>query len=173
MFFFSNRVEGGGGGLTVSGVSRNRGGFVKCVAIQKRLEIPVLGVHRKEKFFVSVSLSRISISNCILIQYQTEDCTKIQLTGKRKLVCITGFHTRLRISWPTEELFTFLGQCSATFFSSSARPNLLKNTWRHTTKFRLMKRGYETIHGHKYVSTYKHLPYKNAGIWKQNITHVE
>jgi hypothetical protein len=29
-----------GGGLTVSGVSRNRGGFVKCVAIQKRLGIP-------------------------------------------------------------------------------------------------------------------------------------
>jgi hypothetical protein len=35
-------VEGGGGGLTVSGVSRNRGGFVKCVAIQKRLGIPAL-----------------------------------------------------------------------------------------------------------------------------------
>jgi hypothetical protein len=33
-------VEGGGGGLTVSGVSRNRGGFVKCVAIQKRFGIP-------------------------------------------------------------------------------------------------------------------------------------
>jgi hypothetical protein len=26
----------------VSGVSRNRGGFVKCVAIQKRLGIPEL-----------------------------------------------------------------------------------------------------------------------------------
>jgi hypothetical protein len=36
-------VEGGGGGLTVSGVSRNGGGFVKCVAIQKRLGIPALG----------------------------------------------------------------------------------------------------------------------------------
>jgi hypothetical protein len=35
-------VGGGGGGLTVSGVSRNRGGFVKCVAIQKRLGIPEL-----------------------------------------------------------------------------------------------------------------------------------
>jgi hypothetical protein len=35
-------VEGGGGGLTVSGVSRNRGGFVKCVAIQKTLGIPGL-----------------------------------------------------------------------------------------------------------------------------------
>jgi hypothetical protein len=32
-------MEGGGGGLTVSGVSRNRGGFVKGVAIQKRLGI--------------------------------------------------------------------------------------------------------------------------------------
>jgi hypothetical protein len=30
------------GGLTVSGVSRNRGSFVKCVAIQKRLGIPDL-----------------------------------------------------------------------------------------------------------------------------------
>jgi hypothetical protein len=37
-------VEGGGGGLTVSGVSRNGGGFVKCVAIQKRLGIPGLVV---------------------------------------------------------------------------------------------------------------------------------
>jgi hypothetical protein len=35
-------VEGGGGGFTVSGVSRNRGSFVKCVAIQKRLGIPAL-----------------------------------------------------------------------------------------------------------------------------------
>jgi hypothetical protein len=35
-------VEGRGGGLTVSGVSRNCGGFVKCVAIQKRLGIPGL-----------------------------------------------------------------------------------------------------------------------------------
>jgi hypothetical protein len=35
-------VEGGVGGLTVSGVSRNRGSFVKCVAIQKRLGIPDL-----------------------------------------------------------------------------------------------------------------------------------
>jgi hypothetical protein len=35
-------VVGGGGGLTVSGMSRNRGGFVKCVAIQKRLGIPGL-----------------------------------------------------------------------------------------------------------------------------------
>jgi hypothetical protein len=35
-------VESGGGGLTVSGVSRNRGGFVKCVAIQKRLGIPAI-----------------------------------------------------------------------------------------------------------------------------------
>jgi hypothetical protein len=36
-------VEGGGGGLTVSGLSRNRVSFVKCVAIQKRLGIPTLG----------------------------------------------------------------------------------------------------------------------------------
>jgi hypothetical protein len=37
-------VEGGGGGITVSGVSRNRGSFVKCVTIQKkRLGIPGLG----------------------------------------------------------------------------------------------------------------------------------
>jgi hypothetical protein len=35
-------VEGGVGGLTASGVSRNRGSFVRCVAIQKRLGIPAL-----------------------------------------------------------------------------------------------------------------------------------
>jgi hypothetical protein len=35
-------VEGGCGGFTVSGLPRNRGGFVKCVAIQKRLGIPAL-----------------------------------------------------------------------------------------------------------------------------------
>jgi hypothetical protein len=39
-------VEGGGGGLTLSGVSWNRGSFVKCVAIQERLGIPDLS-HRK------------------------------------------------------------------------------------------------------------------------------
>jgi hypothetical protein len=46
-------VEGGGGSLTVSGVSRNRGSFVKCVAIQKRLEIPALelGVLHMNEFF--------------------------------------------------------------------------------------------------------------------------
>jgi hypothetical protein len=36
------RGVGGGGGLTVCGVSRNREGFVKCVAIQTRLGIPGL-----------------------------------------------------------------------------------------------------------------------------------
>jgi hypothetical protein len=41
-------VEGGGGGLTVSGVSRNRGSFVKCVAIQKRMGITAL----QENFLV-------------------------------------------------------------------------------------------------------------------------
>jgi hypothetical protein len=33
-------VEGGGGGLTVSGVTRNRGSFVKCVAIRKKVGNP-------------------------------------------------------------------------------------------------------------------------------------
>jgi hypothetical protein len=42
-------VEGGGGGLTVSGASRNRGGFVKRVAIQKRLGIPAL--ERNSEFY--------------------------------------------------------------------------------------------------------------------------
>jgi hypothetical protein len=56
-------------------------------------------------------------------------------------------------------------------FTPMAQPNLSK-TWWHTTKCCLMKRGYETIHGHKHASTHKYLPYKNAGIWKQNITRV-
>jgi hypothetical protein len=42
-------VEGGGGGITVSGVSRNRGGFVKCVAIQKRLGIPAVDINNVHK----------------------------------------------------------------------------------------------------------------------------
>jgi hypothetical protein len=41
-FLFLIEWKVGGGGLTVSGVSRNRGGFVKCVAIQKRLGIPAV-----------------------------------------------------------------------------------------------------------------------------------
>jgi hypothetical protein len=45
-------VEGGGGGLTVIGVSRNRGGFVKCVAIQKRLGIPALDQFHNKKLSV-------------------------------------------------------------------------------------------------------------------------
>jgi hypothetical protein len=47
-------VEGGGGGLTVSGVSRNRGGFVKCVAIQKRLGIPGLYINGRRKREVAI-----------------------------------------------------------------------------------------------------------------------
>jgi hypothetical protein len=33
--------------------------------------------------------------------------------------------------------------------------------------------GVRTYTWHKYVSTCKSLSYKNAGIWKQNVTHVE
>jgi hypothetical protein len=57
-----------------------------------------------------------------------------------------------------------LDQCCATFFSLVAHPNL-SDTWWHITKFRLTKRRYKTIHGHKYVSTYKYLPKKNASMW--------
>jgi hypothetical protein len=52
-------VEGGGGGLTVSGVSRNRGGFVKCVAIQKRLGIPAIDID--ESWFRSQIVLKCSI----------------------------------------------------------------------------------------------------------------
>jgi hypothetical protein len=61
---------------------------------------------------------------------------------------------------------TALERCSATFFAR-AHPNLSKNTWRHTTNFHLAKKEYETVHGHKYASTYKYLPYKSAPIWKK------
>jgi hypothetical protein len=77
--------------------------------------------------------------------------------------------------WERQELLLqnfSVGQCSAKFFSPTAHPNL-SDTWQHTTKFRFTKSGYETICGHKYVSTYKFLPYKNAGIWKQKITYFE
>jgi hypothetical protein len=48
-------VEGGGGGLAVSGVSRNGGSFVKCVAIQKRLGIPALVHEGAFSSFFSIS----------------------------------------------------------------------------------------------------------------------
>jgi hypothetical protein len=53
-------VEGGGGGLTVSGVSRNRGSFVKCVAIQKRLGIPDLRSSLRKRDQVSHPDDRLS-----------------------------------------------------------------------------------------------------------------
>jgi transposase len=40
-------------------------------------------------------------------------------------------------------------------------------------KFHLTKGGTKLYNGHKYVSTYEFLPWKCAGIRKQNITHVE
>jgi hypothetical protein len=49
------------------------------------------------------------------------------------------------------------------FLLPAAHP-ILSKTRRHTAKFRLTERVYEIIHGHKYVSAYKYLPYKNAGI---------
>jgi hypothetical protein len=52
-------VEGGGGGLTVSGVSRNRGGFVKCVAIQKRLGIPDISYPTAMLFFTLLCAFRL------------------------------------------------------------------------------------------------------------------
>jgi hypothetical protein len=53
-------------------------------------------------------------------------------------------------------------------FLTRDTPWFINDTWRHTTECRLTKKGHETIHGHKY----KYLPYKNAGVWKQNIMHV-
>jgi hypothetical protein len=61
-------VDGGGGGLTVSGMSRNHGGFVKCVAIQKKVVNPrsivltvglklSLKLKKKKKFITKVMQS--------------------------------------------------------------------------------------------------------------------
>jgi hypothetical protein len=58
-------------------------------------------------------------------------------------------------------------------FSPAAHPNLSKTHDVTPKNVASRKRGYETIHGHKYVSTYKYLHYMSAGIWKQNITHVK
>jgi hypothetical protein len=43
-------VEGGGGGFTVSGVSRNREGFVNVSPFKKRLGISGLGVIKTTPF---------------------------------------------------------------------------------------------------------------------------
>jgi hypothetical protein len=48
--------------------------------------------------------------------------------------------------------------------SPAAHPNLSKTHDGTPQNFASQKGGYETIHGHKYVSTYKSLPYKSAGI---------
>jgi hypothetical protein len=53
-------VDGGGGGLIVSGVSQNRGGFVKCVAIQKRLGIPGLALQTEHNISETGSVSILS-----------------------------------------------------------------------------------------------------------------
>jgi hypothetical protein len=36
--------------------------------------------------------------------------------------------------------------------------------------FAVWKGGMKLLHGHKSISAYKSMPYKNAGVWKQNIT---
>jgi hypothetical protein len=59
-------VEDGGGGLTVSGVSRNRGGFVKCVTIQKRFGFP--GLHHHD---ITLMIEVVSTSEMLVSFYQT------------------------------------------------------------------------------------------------------
>jgi hypothetical protein len=54
-------VECRGGGLTLSGVSRNRGSFVKCVAIQKRLGIPALNGSRQWVTRYSLVITLLSL----------------------------------------------------------------------------------------------------------------
>jgi hypothetical protein len=62
-------VEGGGGGLTVSGVSRNRGGFVKCVAIQKRLGIPGLDRPTEILYEFLITMRAVCSAHLILFHF--------------------------------------------------------------------------------------------------------
>jgi hypothetical protein len=54
-------------------------------------------------------------------------------------------------------------------FSPAAHLNLSKDTWRHTTRFRLTKRGFKTIHGHKYeilaLKECRHMKTKHNTCW--------
>jgi hypothetical protein len=74
-------VEGGGGGLVVSGVSRNRGGFVKCVAIQKRLGIPGL-------YSTDSSLIRREVNDKVLVYVLTCSINKIKSSKVIMIQCI-------------------------------------------------------------------------------------
>jgi hypothetical protein len=92
-------------------------------------------------------------------------CTsKLQFSWKKRCVCVhlladTWFYNSVNQPKP---IFCNL-------LSSVAHPNLL-DTWWQTTNCRLTKRGHKTIHGHKYVSTYKHLSYKNRHMKTKHYT---
>jgi hypothetical protein len=64
--------------------------------------------------------------------------------------------------------FLGLSQCFANFFHPHTHPNLSKAHDGTPQNFASRKGGFETMHGQKYLSAKKSLPYKNAGIWKQN-----
>jgi hypothetical protein len=63
-----------------------------------------------------------------------------------------------------------VSQGSATFFHSQHTLICQRNVAAHQKMSPHEKGSCETIHGNKYVSTYKSLPYKNASIRKQNKT---
>jgi hypothetical protein len=102
--------------------------------------------------------------------------------GKLAILSCTNDHI-LRIRKWTEKVLLQLNndikfynlsihQCSTNSFHS--QHTLICQTHDGTPQnLASWKGGYETIQGHKYVSTYKSLPSKNADIGKQNITHVE
>jgi hypothetical protein len=77
-----------------------------------------------------------------------------------KTLKLRDLNSNIKFGWHS------LNWCSATF-SPAAHPNLSDTWWHTTTKFRLTKGRYETIHGHRYASTYIYLPCNTAGIWEK------
>jgi hypothetical protein len=95
-------VEGGGGGLTVSGVSWNRGDFVKCVAIQRRLGIPALG-HVLKKRYISQSI-KVRLYKTVIRPIVTYGAETWTLTEKMGKLLMTWERKFLRkIYGPTKE----------------------------------------------------------------------
>jgi hypothetical protein len=90
-------VEGGGGGLTVSGVTRNHGGFVKCVAIQKSLRTPAVEDKRINPSATFLVFQKILIS----VVHPVSICISYLVAFHSFVLCDHTFIERITYRRPT------------------------------------------------------------------------
>jgi hypothetical protein len=102
---------------------------------------------------------------------------KILLVNEEILFSLTVLVRRFRNKGRDNYVFRTVGlswhaavSCSTAFRNTTS---FVKDRWAHTTKCCLTKMEDVTVHCDKYIPTYKYLPCKNCGIWKQNTAHVE